>query len=106
MALAEGITGIAASKREDLALSIGHIFQTLRARQFLNTLFNEENSYKEKGRINDDYQYTEQHKACLPELLDSLDKDMPDEITLYFLNNVFLVAGTKTVKSRKSFFPQ
>lgn len=35
VALAEGLTGIFASKREDFILSIGHIFQRIRGGNFL-----------------------------------------------------------------------
>jgi len=77
--LAEGITGVLSSPKQDLALSIGHIFQRLRGGQFLSTFLKEWNEYRAKGRIKEDYQFSEQHKACLQEMLDFLDKDIPDE---------------------------
>jgi len=105
-ALIEGLTGIAASRREELALSVGHIFQGLRKGQFLTILSREWNQYKEKGKIRDDYQFSEQHKACLQELLDFLDKDLPDEITFSLLKKIFLVAATEKVSDRESLLPQ
>jgi hypothetical protein len=36
--LLEGVTGIAASDRKDLILSIGHIFQRIRSGRFLDAL--------------------------------------------------------------------
>lgn len=103
--LAEGITGIAASERKDLALSVGHIFQALRKGQFLSQLSEEWDSYREKGRIKDDYIDTEQHKSCLQELLDFLDNDSPDEIRFEVMKKVFLVAATETDSDRNSLLP-
>jgi hypothetical protein len=103
--LAEGLTGIAASDRKDLAFSVGHIFQSLRKGQFLSRLLEEWNSYRAKGRIRDDYVQTEQHQACLQELLLSLDHDCPDEIRFQTLKNIFLVAATEAVSDRTSLLP-
>ena len=103
--LAEGITGIAASERKDLALSVGHIFQSLRKGQFLSLLGEEWDSYREKGRIKDDYIDTEQHRSCLQELLDFLDNDSPDEVRFEVMKKVFLVAATETASDRNSLLP-
>ena len=103
--LAQGITGLAASSRQDVTLSIGHLFQRLRGGQFLSTLSDEWNKYREKGRIKDDYQYSEQHKACLQELLDFLDSDAPDELRFSILKKIFLVSATETVSDRNSHLP-
>jgi hypothetical protein len=103
--LAEGITGIAASERKDLALSVGHIFQSLRKGQFLSRLGEEWNSYREKGRIKDDYIDTEQHKSCLQELLGFLDNDSPDEIRFEVMKKIFLVAATERASDRNSLLP-
>ncbi|MGD0596174.1 MAG: hypothetical protein ABSA64_01470 [Sedimentisphaerales bacterium] len=103
--LAEGLTGIAASERKELALSVGHIFQSLRKGQFLSRLLEEWNAYKDKGRIKEDYLGTEQHQACLQELLTSLDKDCPDEIRFQTLKKIFLVAATEKASDRNSLLP-
>lgn len=73
-ALAEGTTGLLTSSKNELILSIGAIFQRLRGGDFLSALICEWDKFKEKGRIKDDYQATEQHMACLGELLEFLDK--------------------------------
>jgi hypothetical protein len=104
--LTEGLTGVASSDRKDLFLSLGHIFQRLRAGQFLQTLMNEWNQFRNKGRIKDDYVESEQHKACLQEMLDFLDKDSPEEIRFSFLKRLFLSAATEKVKTRDSVLPQ
>jgi hypothetical protein len=103
--LAEGLTGIAASERKELAFSVGHIFQSLRKGQFLSRLLDEWNAYREKGRIKEDYPKTEQHQACLQELLASLDQDCPDEIRFQILKKIFLVAATENVSDRNSLLP-
>lgn len=103
--LAEGLTGIAASDRKDLAFSVGHIFQSLRKGQFLSRLLDEWNSYRAKGRIKDDYVRTEQHQACLQELLLFLDNDCPDEIRFQTLKKIFLVAATEAASDRTSLLP-
>lgn len=105
-AVVEGVTGLAASSKSDLALSIGHVFQRLRGGEFLAVLLREWNQYREKGRVKDDYQETEQHKVCLQELFDFLDKDSPDEIRFSVLKKIFLVAATEERSSRDSLLPQ
>lgn len=104
--LAEGITGVAASERKDLILSIGHLFQRVRSGRFLRTLMDEWDYYREKGRIKDDYIQTEQHQECLQEMLDFLDKDSPDEVRFSVLKKIFLVAATEMKSMRDSVLPQ
>jgi hypothetical protein len=104
--LLEGITGIAASERKDWALSIGHLFQRIRSGNFLFTLLKEWNQFREKGKIKDDYQFTEQHQECLGEILDFLDKEMPDEKRFSILKKIFLVAAMEKASSRDSLLPQ
>jgi len=103
--LAEGITGLLSSSRQDLTISIGHIFQRMRGGQFLSTFLKEWNEYREKGRIKEDYQFSEQHKACLQEMLDFLDKDIPDETRFGLMKQVFLVGATEAVSDRDSHLP-
>jgi len=105
ISLLEGLIGIAASKGEERALSVGHIFQGLIKGKFLTILNNEWKRYKEKGKIKEDYQYTEQHQSCLQELLDFLDNDLPNEITFSFLKNLFLVAASEKASDRDSILP-
>ena len=62
--------------------------------------------YKEKGLIPDDYLKSEQPQECLQEILDYLDKALPDEITFSVLKKIFLVASTEKVTTRESLLPQ
>lgn len=105
-ALAEGLTGIAASERTDWALSIGRILQSIRGGRLLKAFAAEWNAYREKGRIKDDYVETEQHQECLQELLDFLDEGPPDAARFATLKKILLVAATESVTSRESFLPQ
>ncbi len=105
-ALLQGLTGIATSDKKDLILSVSHIFQKMRGCQFLSIFLEEWVKYKEKGKIKEDYQFTEQHKACLQELLEFLDKDSPDEVRFTVLKQIFLVAASEQESDRDSFLPQ
>ena len=104
-ALAEGATGIATSSKNDLIFSASSIFQRLRSGSFLSLLLNEWNKYRAKGRIKDDYIETEQHQACLGELLVSLEKDMLDELRFSVLKQIFLVASEEKVSNRNDVMP-
>ena len=103
--LVEGITGIAASQKKELAFSVGHIFQSLRKGRLLSQLLKEWNSYCEKGRIKKDYSETEQHYECLSELLDFLDNDIPDQTRFSLLKKIFITAATERVSDRNSLLP-
>ena len=105
-ALIQGITGIATSSKKDVILSLSHMFQKMRGGHFLSILLEEWNRYMEKGKVKENYQFTEQHKACLQELLEFLDKDSPDEVRFTVLKKIFLVAASEQESDRDSFLPQ
>jgi len=106
LALTEALTGIMASDKKEWALSIGHLLQRVRGGRFLKTLSDDWMKYRKKGRIKDDYLDTEQGQACLQEILDSLDKESPDEIRFNAMKAVLLAAATETTTNRDSFLPQ
>ncbi|MDQ0193382.1 hypothetical protein [Paenibacillus wynnii] len=103
--LVEGITGIATSEKNELILSAGHLVQRLRSTSLLNALREEWNLFRERGKIADDYQYTEQHINCLQETLEFLDKDIPDEIRFSMLKKLLLVAAQEILTDRNSHLP-
>ena len=103
--LLEGFTGLASSKRENLVRSIGYVLQGLTAGRFLETFAAEWRSYVDEGRIKPDYDSTEQCRCCLQELLDFLDKDLPDDKRFSILKQIFLVAATEEVSDRNSHLP-
>jgi hypothetical protein len=104
--LTQAVTGIAVSNRKDFVLSGSRIFQSAINRNFLQTLKSEWDSYKQKGRIEGDYEGTEQHHACFQEMLDFLDNDLPDKIRFGFMKKIFLTASTEEVLDRDSVLPQ
>jgi len=104
--IAEGVTGIAAAERQQWLLSLGHLLQRVRSGRFLTTLREEWSSYREKGRVKDDYVFTDQHQESLQELLDFLDQDAPDEVRFTLLKKIFLTTATETVSDRNSVLPQ
>ena len=104
--LSEGLTGLAASEKQDWYLSIGYILQRVRSGRFLETLKDEWDKYREKGRIKDDYLDTDQHQECLQEMLDFLDNDSPDQIRFTALKHVFLNTAVEQLSSRDDVLPQ
>ena len=106
ISISEGITGIAASDKEQWFLSLGHLLQRIRSGRFLQTLKEEWEDYRDKGKVKDDYLITDQHQECLQELLDFLDKDSPDEVRFAVLKKIFLTAATESISDRESVLPQ
>lgn len=104
--LAEGLTGVATASRSELILSVSHTFQRMRGGQFLSAFLEEWNRYREKGKVKEDYQFSEQHHVCLQELLEFLEKDSPDEVRFKVLQKIFLVAASEEMSDRSSFLPQ
>ncbi len=104
--IVEGLTGVGTSDRKDLVQSAGFILQRLRGVRLLDAFKAEWDRYREKGRIKDDYQATEQHAECLQELLDFLDQDSPDQFRFDALKKILLVSATEEHSSRDSVLPQ
>lgn len=105
-AITEFLTGFASSEKKDWILSFGYVLQRIRGGRFLETLLNELNQYREKGRIKHGYFQTDQGQTCLQELLDALDKDSPDEIRFKAMKAVLLVAASERHSSRADVLPQ
>ena len=102
----EGVTGILASDKSDRILTAGRLFQGLINQEFLKILLDEWNNLRRKGCIKDEYQQTEQHHACLQEMLDFIDSDKPDKTRFEFMKKIFLSAATETIEDRNSVLPQ
>ena len=105
-ALLQVTTGVVSTDKKQVFKSIGHLFQSLTSGVFLQSLVSEWNKYKEEGRIEDDYEQTSQHKECLSELLDALDKDLFDELKFSTLRKIFLLAATEEHSNRDDILPQ
>lgn len=104
--LIEGLTEDSTPSMNDNRLSISLIYQRSRGGFFLNKLLEDWNRYGEKGKVKEDYQYSEQHKVCLQEILDFLENDSPDEIRFSVLKKIFLVAATEKISDRNDPLPQ
>lgn len=103
--LVQGIAGVAASERSEVILSAGRILQTMRKGKFVTQVSEEWTTFKDKGKIKDDYEYTEQHYDCLQDLLHFLDNDCPDEIRFETMKRIFFVSATETKSDRDSILP-
>ena len=101
-----GLMGIASSERKERILAVGHILQRARAHGFLEALMREWKEFQAKGKVDPGYTKSEQHKACLQELLDFLDKDSPDQTRFDAIKGIFLSAAVEHLSSRDSFLPQ
>jgi hypothetical protein len=106
MALVEGLSGMAVSEKKDFGLSVGHLLQGLLKGKFLNQMIREWDEYRDKGKIKDDYQSTEQHFECLQEMLAFLDNDNPDQIRFNVMKQIFLKAACEDKTDRDSIIPQ
>ena len=102
----ELMTGIAASGRDDLTLSLGHALQGALKLQFFETLMDEMDSYREKGRIKDDDLKTKQGQACFMEMLNFLDGDNPDDIRFEFMKKLYLGIMSDDERDRESVLEQ
>lgn len=104
--LVQFLTGIASTDKKEWALSIGYLLQRMRGGQFLKTLMQEINQYREKGKIKEDYFNTDQGTTCTQELLDFIDKDSPDEIRFAAMKALFMVSACETLTTRTDVLPQ
>lgn len=104
--IADGFAGIAASDRKEWALSVGHLFQRLRGGQFLNTLKGEWDLYKAKGKISDEFEQSDENWDCLQELLDCLDKDVPDSKRFEAMKNLYLNIAVHAGSPKSDFLSQ
>jgi hypothetical protein len=103
--LIESVTGIGISEKKDWIKSAGHILQHARGGRFLESLKEEWNGYREKGKIKEDYESTNQCWDTLKEILESIDQDMPDRIRFDAMKKVFLNTATEKFSNRDSLMP-
>ncbi len=104
--LSEAGTGVIGSTRQELLLSAGHVLQSMIKGRFVETLKHEWDDLREKGRIEANYSETPQQQACLQELLNFIDIDLPDDVRFNTMKQVFLRAATEEESDRDSPLPQ
>jgi len=105
LGLVEGITGILASKKEDVVLALGHSVQGLIKFEFFEEFLKEWNKMRDKGKIKVDYQQSEQFKELFSELLDLLERENSNKEKLKLLKKIFIVAGMEKETDRESVLP-
>ncbi|MEC0227925.1 hypothetical protein [Paenibacillus alba] len=86
-------------------LSVGHFLQRLRSANLFEAFQQEWTVLREKGRVADDYQYTEQFLNNIHEMLNFLEKDIPDEVRFKVLKKIILVAAQETISDRNNLLP-
>ncbi|MHC5082902.1 MAG: hypothetical protein ACYTET_03045 [Planctomycetota bacterium] len=79
VAVAAGLAGLATSEKKALTLSASHIFQGFLKGRFIDQFTKEWQEYVDKGKIEDDYETSSQHRDTLQEMLRFLDEECPDE---------------------------
>lgn len=102
----QGLSGLFAMERKDMILTAGRLLQGVINWEFLDTLHREWDRLRKDSQIRDDYQKTEQHHACLQQMLDFLDSDKPDKIRFEFMKKIFLSAATEKGQNTDSILPQ
>ena len=102
----QGLTGLAASEKKDVALSVGHIIQRMRAGKFVQTVKDEWDNLVAKGKIQEEFVESEQNLDCLQDLLDFIDKDVPDAQRFAAMKNLYLHVAVDADSPRPDYLPQ
>ncbi|MFH1698791.1 MAG: hypothetical protein ABH882_07015 [Candidatus Omnitrophota bacterium] len=93
--VAEALTGMLASDKNELKLSAGRLVQASIKHKFLTQLGEEIKKYQEKGKIKEDYFATHKEQASLCELLKFIDEEIPDEERFKAIKSIFLFSISK-----------
>lgn len=92
--IAEALTGMLASDKNELKLSAGRLVQASIKHNFLKQLGEEIKKYREEGKIKEDYFATHKEQASLYELLKFIDEQIPDEERFRAMKSIFLYSIT------------
>ncbi|MFA5799462.1 MAG: hypothetical protein WC840_00715 [Candidatus Peribacteraceae bacterium] len=101
-----GITALAKMDKGDFIQSLSNIVQRQRKEGWLHAFLIELNALCEQGKVKEDYMNTKQGQECRQELLDSLDKDKPDQEKLEAMKKIFLEAAKAPEDQWESNHPQ
>ncbi len=85
--------------------SAGELLQQIRGGNFIEELKKEWDEYREKGKVKPDYQDTDQCWDNLKEILEAIDKDMPDRIRFEAMKAVFMNSAEEKLQDRNSILP-
>ena len=100
------VTRAVGTPKGELFMSLGHLFQGARNHDFLRQLARELEHLRRKGDIADDYEGTEQAKACFQELLAALEDPPVDEVKFNALKSLFIAAALEGKSTREDVLPQ
>lgn len=90
---AEFTTGVLISDKKDLKLTGGRVLQGLIKADLWNTFLKELNSYRMKGKIQDDFYKKRGNKINLNELFTYLDNNnTPDEVVFDAMKSIFFTS--------------
>ncbi len=87
--IAEALTRILVSEKQDLKLSAGKIIQAVIKGNLLTQLGREIEKYRNQGKIKEDYFATHRNRALLYELLKFLDEEVPEEELFTAIKSIF-----------------
>ncbi len=103
--LVEGVSGLLASSKQERVLSVGQILQHLVAGNLLVGLKKDWDTLRERGKIKPDYEETAQHLTCLHEILEFLEKDIPDDVRFSALKKILFTAASEEKSKRDDALP-
>lgn len=88
--IAEALTGLLASDKNDNKLVAGRLVQAIIKGSLFTQLSREIERYQKEGRIKEDYFATHKNQASLYELLRFLDEEIPDDELFSAIKSIFL----------------
>lgn len=90
---------------EGMMLTTGRLVQALWTGRLWPQFLTEVHKWKEEGKIKEDYFSTSQNWEDLTELLDYLDRGIPNERVWEVLKKIYVISATETNSSRNDRFP-
>lgn len=98
-------TALVTAERKDMVWSLARLLHGWRSGSLCRAFVAEFKSWRERGRVKDDYAFTEQFQVCLQELLDAIDNDSLDEDRFNVLKKILMVACSEGEVDRDSVLP-
>jgi len=96
--IAAVVTGALASGRSEFILGAGRILQAALKGRLYKQIASEINSFREKGKLKDDYAETPVGFKSLQELIEFVDSEAPDDDRLKGVQAMFYAVNSSTTK--------
>lgn len=93
----EALTGVIRTDRREVLASLGYMLQRSRNLNFFDVFLQEWAVYRDRGRIKQDCEESDQFRDCLQEMLDFLDKELPNRKRFEVMKRIFMVAATESL---------